>query len=223
MSIRDERKQQSRQALLDAALRLSASGRSFSAISLREITREVGLVPAAFYRHFQNLDQLADELVDLVALHFKGLQHQFNRMYLHQTDTTVTQGLESFLLAVEQYPEAWIFMTAERWGGCSNLRLAIAREIDFLIQDLSQALQHIDQMRQYNAVEVDECKNIASLLVNLSFTWAMTWISAHQQDDGLSQQKKQQLLSEFIMQIKLIFRGRLRHDESSNEQQKDHH
>ena len=71
MSIRDERKQQSRQALLDAALRLSASGRSFSAISLREITREVGLVPAAFYRHFENVDQLATELVDQVALHFK--------------------------------------------------------------------------------------------------------------------------------------------------------
>lgn len=37
MSIRDERKQQSRQALLDAALKLSTSGRSFSTISLREI------------------------------------------------------------------------------------------------------------------------------------------------------------------------------------------
>ncbi|MFA9204327.1 MAG: hypothetical protein ACEQSD_10050, partial [Flavobacteriales bacterium] len=52
MSLRDERKQQTRQALLDAALGLSTAGRSFSIISLREVAREAGLVPTAFYRHF---------------------------------------------------------------------------------------------------------------------------------------------------------------------------
>ena len=55
MSIRDERKQQSRQALLDAALALSTSGRSFSSISLREIARHVGFgadcVLSPFSRH----------------------------------------------------------------------------------------------------------------------------------------------------------------------------
>ena len=56
MSIREERKQQSRQALLNAALQLSTSGRSFARISLREVTRQVGLVPTAFYRHFDDLD-----------------------------------------------------------------------------------------------------------------------------------------------------------------------
>ena len=58
MSIREERKQQSRQALLNAALQLSTSGRSFARISLREVTRQVGLVPTAFYRHFNDLDFL---------------------------------------------------------------------------------------------------------------------------------------------------------------------
>ena len=43
MPTRDERKQQSRQALLEAALQLSTSGRSFSSLSLREVAREVGL------------------------------------------------------------------------------------------------------------------------------------------------------------------------------------
>ena len=69
MSKRDERKQQSRQALLDAVLALSASGRAFSSMSLREIARHAGLVPAAFYRHFADLDQLGLELVDQAALH----------------------------------------------------------------------------------------------------------------------------------------------------------
>lgn len=81
MSIRDERKQQSRQALLDAALRLSTSGRSFSSISLREVAREVGLVPTAFYRHFQDMDELGKELVDHVALHLKTILHQLGQSY----------------------------------------------------------------------------------------------------------------------------------------------
>lgn len=209
MSIRDERKQQSRQALLDAALRLSASGRSFSAISLREITREIGLVPAAFYRHFQNIDQLAAELIDQVALHFKGLQNRFSRIYLLHPDASITQGLEYFLRAVDKNPEAWIFMTAERWGGSMHLRQAIAREIDFLIQDLSQVFMQLDHLRQYTSSNPDECRHLANLLVNLSFTWAMTWISASQYPEEIGQQEKNQLRVQFIMQIKLIFRGRL--------------
>ncbi|TDI23730.1 TetR family transcriptional regulator, partial [Acinetobacter baumannii] len=73
MSIRDERKQQNRQALLDAALRLSTSGRSFRSISLREVAREVGLVPTALYGHFQDMDELGKELVDQVSLHLKSV------------------------------------------------------------------------------------------------------------------------------------------------------
>ena len=48
MTIRDDRKQQTRQTLLDAALKLMGDGRSFVSISLREVTREVGVVPTAF-------------------------------------------------------------------------------------------------------------------------------------------------------------------------------
>ena len=48
MSIREERKQQSRQAIMDAVLQLCSAGRAFSSISLREISRQIGLVPTAF-------------------------------------------------------------------------------------------------------------------------------------------------------------------------------
>jgi AcrR family transcriptional regulator len=37
-----------------ASLRL-LEDRSFSALSLREVTREAGIVPAAFYRHFDSI------------------------------------------------------------------------------------------------------------------------------------------------------------------------
>ena len=60
---REERKEATRRAIIAAALKLLEE-RSFSALSLREVTREAGIVPAAFYRHFDSMDALGLVLID---------------------------------------------------------------------------------------------------------------------------------------------------------------
>src|SRR5512142_2533956 len=60
---REERKQTARRAIVAAALKL-LDDRSFSALSLREVTREAGIVPAAFYRHFESMEALGLVLID---------------------------------------------------------------------------------------------------------------------------------------------------------------
>lgn len=132
MSIRDERKQQSRQALLDAALHLSTSGRSFSSISLREVAREVGLVPTAFYRHFQDMEALGQELVDQVSLHLKSLIHQLGQSYLQHSGSAKTRtSIELFVQAVNHSPQQWQFMIAERWGGLKQYELRLPVKSNF--------------------------------------------------------------------------------------------
>ena len=59
-----ERRQQTRQALLDAALAQMDAGESFDALSLRSVAREAGVVPTAFYRHFASMDELGLALID---------------------------------------------------------------------------------------------------------------------------------------------------------------
>ena len=59
---RGERKEATRRAIIAAALKL-LQDRSFSALSLREVTREVGIVPAAFYRHFESMEALGLVLI----------------------------------------------------------------------------------------------------------------------------------------------------------------
>lgn len=49
---REQKKRQTRQAFFNAVLDLCMSGQGYSSISLRQVTREVGVVPTAFYRHF---------------------------------------------------------------------------------------------------------------------------------------------------------------------------
>jgi AcrR family transcriptional regulator len=60
---RQDRKQRTREELLRAALRL-LEGQSFSSLSLREVTREAGVVPTAFYRHFDTMEDLGLALID---------------------------------------------------------------------------------------------------------------------------------------------------------------
>src|SRR5439155_23497205 len=60
---RQERKRRTRQALLDAALELLKE-QSFSSLSLRQVTRAAGIVPTAFYRHFDDMEELGLALID---------------------------------------------------------------------------------------------------------------------------------------------------------------
>jgi len=53
-----------RRGLLDAALGQLEAGIGFDSLSLRRVTREAGVVPAAFYRHFANMDELGLALVE---------------------------------------------------------------------------------------------------------------------------------------------------------------
>ncbi|MDR0234836.1 TetR family transcriptional regulator [Acinetobacter sp.] len=205
MSIRDERKQQSRQALLDAALTLSTSGRSFSSISLREVAREVGLVPTAFYRHFQDMDELGKELVDQVSLYLKNVLHQLGKGLAHPEAKTKT-SMELFFEAVDSSPQQWIFMIAERWGGSEIVRRAISREIDFLNDDLASDLKKFDVIDNFR--DESDLKVITNILINLSFTWAMSWISLSRQYSGIELElQKMVLKKQAVTQIHLIFKG----------------
>lgn len=206
MSIRDERKQQSRQALLDAALHLSTSGRSFSSISLREVAREVGLVPTAFYRHFQDMDALGRELVDQVALHLKSLIHQLSQSYLQHKTAKTRHSIELFVQAVNHSPQQWQFMISERWGGSESVRFAIAREIDFLTEDLATDLAKLENFKHIKNSQ--DLKVLSTILTNMSFTWAMTWLNLPKQcEDEVLTQKQTEFIEEASTQVRLLFRG----------------
>ncbi len=206
MSIRDERKQQSRQALLDAALKLSTSGRSFSTISLREIAREVGLVPTAFYRHFEDMDQLGCNLVEQVASRLKNVILQLRQGYLIQQNTKTRNSIELFFKAVDGSPQDWLFFIAERWGGSLVVRQEIANEIDILIQELGNDLN--DSTSFQHVESTNDLMVISTILINLSFTWAMTWRNMRENLNASElEAQQQQYIDQVTVQVRLLFRG----------------
>ena len=206
MPIRDERKRQSRQAIIDAALRLSTSGRSFNSISLREISREIGLVPTAFYRHFKDMDALGLELVDQISLNLKSTLHQIGQSYVYQPEAKIDKSLELFFQTIHQHTEDWVFIITERWGASQVIRKAIAREIEYLVEDLAIDLQRLASTKHIQ--KLDDLKSLAHLVVNLAFNWVMAWIELSRQFEEPALAQQQQLLHmQSLTQMRLLFHG----------------
>ncbi|MCC2656839.1 MAG: TetR family transcriptional regulator [Panacagrimonas sp.] len=162
MAIRDERKQQTRQALMEAALAMVATGRSFPSLSLREVTRDAGVVPASFYRHFRDMDQLGLALVDETCQRLRKLIRAA-RTTQAPGDNMLAASVSTFLLYVNANRPAFHFLTRERYGGTKDVREAIAREIRGFTLDLAADFARFPHFNQLPRHDVEM---MSTLLVN---------------------------------------------------------
>jgi AcrR family transcriptional regulator len=162
MAIRDERKQQTRQALMEAALSRVATGRSFPSLSLREVTRDAGVVPASFYRHFRDMDELGLALVDETCQQLRKLIRAA-RTTQAPGDNMLAASVSTFLLYVNANRQAFHFLTRERYGGTKSVREAIAREVRGFTLDLSADFARFPHFNQLPRSDVEM---MSTLLVN---------------------------------------------------------
>ncbi|MDD1012985.1 HTH-type transcriptional repressor FabR [Pseudomonas rubra] len=146
---RAEQKQQTRQALLDAARHLMESGRGFGSISLREVAKTAGIVPTGFYRHFVDMDELGLVLVNEVGETFRQTirlvrQNEFELGGI--TDASV----RIFLDVVAANRAQFLFLAREQYGGSQPVRQAIGDLRQGISSDLATDLarmprwQHLD-------------------------------------------------------------------------------
>ena len=75
--------------LIDAALRLTAGGRSLMTLGLRELAREAGLNPNTFYRHFETLDDIALEALDSVSRKLRPMLRRERWLAAHDESHSV--------------------------------------------------------------------------------------------------------------------------------------
>jgi len=135
---RAAQKGMTRQALLDAALELSAD-KGLSSVSLREVTRAAGVVPAAFYRHFTDVAALGVALVDQSLGRLRGASRLI-RTGLAASDEMIDQTMELMVAEIRAHPAGYLFIARERYGGVPAVREAIheqlRRSADELAEDL---------------------------------------------------------------------------------------
>ena len=124
---RTERKDLTRASLLQAALDLIGEGRSFTSLGIREIAREAGMVPNAFYRHFRNTDELGLELVEEMGVKLRHLLREARQTGVTQVDI-VRRSVKVYHQYVIENRLLFLFVSSERSGGSRILRMAIAAE-----------------------------------------------------------------------------------------------
>lgn len=196
---RGERKQRTREQLMDAALQLMVRGRSFTNLSLREITREAGVVPTAFYRHFQSLDELGLALVEESGMTLRRLLREARNSRLPDTDL-VRVSVRIYRDYLEQNRLAFMFIASERFGGSAVLRRAIGNEVSHFVTELAQDLRQMGILPQLSTTALQMvCAMVVSIMLNAARD--ILDLPAGQP------RVENELIETFVRQLRVIFLG----------------
>lgn len=155
---RAARKERTRQALLDAALALSAD-RGFAGVSLREVARAAGIVPTAFYRHFASMEELG---VALAADTMRILRGALRDARRSPGPANAHESLLALLRQVRTHESAFRFLARERHGGRPDVARAITVELRLLTRELAVDLARVPALTEW---DTDDLEMAADLLV----------------------------------------------------------
>jgi AcrR family transcriptional regulator len=158
---REERKEATRRAIIAAALKL-LQDRSFSSLSLREVTREVGIVPAAFYRHFESMEALGLVLIDES---FRTLRDTLRGARTGRLDPNrvIESSVDTVIASITDRREHWRFIYRERSGGVTVLRYAIRTELRLITSELATDLARFNRLNEWSTEDLNV---LATLFVN---------------------------------------------------------
>lgn len=159
---RESRGQRTRLGLQEAALRLLGHDKSFSSLSLREVTREAGIVPTAFYRHYQTMEELGQ---DLVTDSFRTLRRMIRSVRSQglPDGNLIGRTVETLVRHVHAHRLHFQFIARERYGGYSSLRVSIQQEIRAFGADLATDLARFPVLEGWDA---DSMEMLSTLMVN---------------------------------------------------------
>lgn len=205
MPLRDEKKKQTHQSFIDAAFALSYEKGCLSNVSLRELTQKVDVVPATFYRHFDDMQQLGLELVDRSSNHVRNIFYQFAKMAIHSPSIRREQRMQYFFQSIETSAALWHFFITERMSGQMKIRQAIYRERDFLLQDI---VHRMSCMSIFEHLDATKMQYFAELIMQYLLDYATDWLEIQWIDNpDLKLQKRYLLLESSIHKIQFLYEG----------------
>ena len=170
---RREQKERTRTALLDAALRL-LEGKSFGSLGLREVAREAGVVPTAFYRHFDSMEELGLALIDDS---FRTLRRMIRDARSQQLafEHVIRRSVEILVRHVHAHRPHFRFVARERSSGMPVLRQAIRAEIRLFSSELATDLARFPFLDRWSTEDLGV---LATLIVNTMVSTAEEIVEA---------------------------------------------
>ena len=196
---RAERKDLTRHALMQAALALITEGRSFTSLALREIVREAGIAPNAFYRHFRNTDELGLALVEEVGITLRRLLREAREMGAAQ-GSVVRRSVQVYCDYVKTNRPVFLFISSERAGGSRILRLAIRNEVTHFTNEMAQDFRRIGA---YPDMPTQSLQMVCGLIVTTMLAAAPEMLDLPPQQPLL----EAEMTENFVRQLQVVLLG----------------
>lgn len=196
---REQRKLRTRSELLAGALALMGEGRGFSSLSLREVTRAAGVVPASFYRHFRDLDELGLALVEQSGTTLRRLLREVRRDGVPLTDM-LRQSVLIYRNYVEANPLQFLFIAGERGGGSPVIRKAIRTEESHFAAEMAQDMRTLGLLPSLSS---DTLRMLCGLVVTTMINAATDILDLPKK----SSRADKELVDNFVRQLRLVFLG----------------
>jgi AcrR family transcriptional regulator len=155
---RRERKERTRRAILDAALKLSRDG-TLAALSLRQVAKQVGIVPTAFYRHFESIDELGLALVDESFVSLRAMLRDVRRKGPAFEDI-IDSSLRVLVEHVHAQRDHFHFIARERAAGPLVVREAISHQIELFERELAMDLARLPGTEPWSSEDLQVLSNL---------------------------------------------------------------
>jgi len=196
---RTERKDLTRNSLLQAALSLMGEGRSFTSLGIREIAREAGMVPNAFYRHFRNTDELGLELVEEMGVTLRRLLREARQADVAEADR-VRGSVQVYHQYVLENRLLFLFVSSERSGGSRILRMAIRNEVSHFTNEMAQDFRRLGV---YKDMSTSSLQMVCGLIVTTMLAAAPEILDLPAGQTML----EAEMMENFVQQLQVVLLG----------------
>jgi AcrR family transcriptional regulator len=169
----EQRRRNTRQALLDAALLRIEAGESFDSLSLRSVARQAGIVPNAFYRHFASMDELGLALVEESFRTLRAMLREARDSL--PPEHVIRRSVEILTDYVREHRQHFVFVVRVGSTGNTVLRHAIRAEIRLFSSELATDLARFPRLHDWTT---EDLHTLAGLVVNTMIAIAGAMVDA---------------------------------------------
>ena len=169
-----------REDLIVAALALLGPNRSVSTLGLREVTREAGIAPNSFYRHFRDIDELAVTLIERAGSSLRAIIGQAR----HRTSngrSVVRRSVEAFFDRLRADDRFLQLLLREGLAGSDAYKQAVDAQLRFFEEELCEDLVRLAAL---NAIPLHEPALVARAITRLVFAVGASAMDLPRERDG---------------------------------------
>jgi AcrR family transcriptional regulator len=200
-----ERRRQTRRALLDAALEQMDGGYGVDSLSLRRVARAAGVVPTAFYRHFESMDELGLALVEESVATLRSMLREAREGEVGVGGgRLIARSVEILVAHVREHRRHFAFMAHARASGNAVLRHAIRSETKLFASELATDIARFPILRDWTTADLHM---LAGLFVDTMIATidaileASSWAG---EGDALSDAAQARIAKQAEKQLRLI-------------------